>query len=266
MALENKIADGKTCAHKKFSKNAMKVWGEFLDLIFPRECANCGAINPIGGLQTLCKECAKSVFIVKSSYCSRCAEVFGNRVDGEILDSCPKCFENPPHFAKSRTACLFAGSSKELVENLKYRGKTASAADMAKIALSVPDLKNFFDGAILVPVPLHWRRLSKRGFNQAEIISRHLLKNFPDCGLKIKNLLSRNRNTSTQTVLEKSEREKNIRGAFALSRNAEKISKNSRLILVDDVMTTTSTMSECARTLKRAGFKNVDAFAFARRL
>lgn len=247
---------------KKILKTAVS---EVLDIFFPRACANCGALNPEGEFQTLCSECEKSLFIVKGAYCKKCSEVFGMD-DGELLEACPKCFENPPHFSKSRVVCLFSGCARELVENLKYRGKTASSRDIANLALRVPELDNFFDGAILVPVPLHWRRRSKRGFNQAELISKYLLKKFPNCLLKIENILTRTRNTSTQTILEKSEREKNMRGAFKVLKRAEKIPKTSRLILIDDVMTTTSTMSECARVLKRAGFKNVDAFAFARKL
>jgi ComF family protein len=108
---------------------------------------------------------------------------------------------------------------------------------------------------IVVPVPLHWRRRRRRGFNQAEALARNL-------GLPCRNALRRRRSTPSQTDLPAAERQRNVRDAFALRRGAE---VNGRIVLiVDDVATTGATIEACARVLRAAGAQEVRALTAAR--
>ena len=130
-------------------------------------------------------------------------------------------------------------------------------------ALAKDTFFQFWDGDaidLLVPVPLHVKRLRERGFNQAHLLIRRWAKQegIPFDGLT----LSRSRWTAPQTGLSRSERRKNIKGAFSI-RHPERI-KGRKIVLVDDVYTTGATVNECARVLMKAGAEFVDVLTLAR--
>ena len=106
--------------------------------------------------------------------------------------------------------------------------------------------------------------MRKRAYNQSEVLCGAVAKLYPELNLRVENLLLRKKFTPTQTALSKNERIENVRGAFAV-KGGLNISKNAKIIVADDVMTSGATLNECAKTLRRAGFENVSAFAFARR-
>jgi ComF family protein len=149
----------------------------------------------------------------------------------------------------------------EAIHAFKY-GKRASLSHPLA-ALARQAFFRFWDTDtidLLVPVPLHLKRLRERGFNQAHLLIRRWAKldQIPSDGL----VLSRTRWTEPQTALSPKERQKNIKGAFAVE-NPEKI-KGQRIVLVDDVYTTGSTVNECARVLMAAGAETVDVLILAR--
>ncbi len=139
---------------------------------------------------------------------------------------------------------------------------------MYKIAKKNSELEDFIRNAILVPIPLHNIRALHRKYNQSELIANMLTKGFPDTNSRTLNLLKRTKNTPTQTTLDRISRSANIKNAFTLKESKELLllPKNTKIILVDDVMTSGATLSECAKVLKKSGFKNVSAFTFAKRL
>jgi ComF family protein len=139
---------------------------------------------------------------------------------------------------------------------------------MAKIAKKFPELNEFLKNATLVPIPLHNARAISRKYNQSELIAKMLIQTFPDTNAKVKTILKRTRRTPTQTTLDRNARALNIKNAFVISKtkSINSIKKDANIILVDDVMTSGATLSECAKTLKKAGFKNVGAFTFSKRL
>ncbi len=112
---------------------------------------------------------------------------------------------------------------------------------------------------LLVPVPLHPARQRERGFNQAELLALELRR---ECGVPLGKVLQRTRYTTTQTQFDRSERMENLRGAFRLRRGCNV--QDLRMLLVDDVLTTGSTLSECASVLKKAGALSVHAATAAR--
>ena len=234
---------------------------KFLDFIFPRHCIVCGKENPRGGFDYLCGECAGGSFIAQVPRCRRCAEIAPVSAFG-----CAKCEGEELYFDEAMVVCEYAQAGRELVLELKYRGGTYVAKDMARFVSKVKNAKDFFRGAILVPAPLHPSRLRKRGYNQSEVFCKGIAKMHATLDLKVENLLIRKRPTPTQTALTKKDRILNVRGAFEVSKKLKnKIDKGAKIVVVDDVMTSGATLNECARTLKKCGFKNVRAFAFARR-
>lgn len=149
----------------------------------------------------------------------------------------------------------------EAIHRLKYGGKTALSGPLG--ALAKATFCQFWNAGsidLLLPVPLHIKRLRQRGFNQAQLVNKKWAarEGIPLDGF----ILSRNRWTEPQTSLARAERRRNVRGAFSL-RNPDK-AKGQRILVVDDVFTTGATVNECARVLMKAGARWVDVLTLAR--
>ncbi len=238
-----------------------------LDFVFPRYCLLCGKINPKGEYEHLCPECEVSLRILKGARCTLCSEPIGPESMPNI-HGCPKCIDRKFQFDKSFCLCAFDGAAREMVHELKYRTGAHIVRDMAKVAKKFPELADYIRNAVLVPIPLHAAKALKRRYNQSDLIASMLVKTFPESNAKIRKILRRTRKTATQTTLDRESRADNVKDAFALAKakSAETLPKNTNIVLVDDVMTSGATLSECAKILKKSGFKSVSAFAFARRL
>lgn len=245
---------------------AKRAGNALLDMFFPRRCVYCGAVNSPGRYDFVCADCERDIYIIKGGRCLRCSEIIGTN-EAPNSAFCPKCAKNPPAFNWSMACCVFSGPARELALGLKYRNSPHLAADVAKIMAETPGLGEFLKDSVLIPVPLHFARKMKRGYNQSEIIADAAKRAFPRAGMTISNALRRIKRTGTQTHLTREERSENIRGAFEAQKGkTSKIPKGAHIVIVDDVMTSGATMSECAKILKEEGFKNVDAFAFARKM
>ncbi len=151
-----------------------------------------------------------------------------------------------------------------------YEGSLRSLIHLYKYAAMKPlgrPLANYLDRALpgeerfdaVVPVPLHWRKKWHRGFNQAELLARHIARRR---GIPLRNALRRRRATATQAGLASAGRRRNVEGAFAVRRNIRL--KGERILLIDDVMTTGATAGACAAALKRAGAQSVSLLTLAR--
>lgn len=239
----------------------MKILKKILDLIFPRHCLVCGMENPEGEFDYLCEGCANGAFIARLPRCRRCAEIAAVSSDG-----CAKCAGEELYFDAAMVVCEYADAGRALVLELKYHGGKYAAKDMARLVSRAENFGEFLKGAVLVPAPLHASRRRKRGYNQSEVFCKDIAGLYKNLDLKIENLLVRRRPTPTQTALSKADRIKNVRGAFEINKTLKgKIAKDAKIIVVDDVMTSGATLNECARALRRGGYKSVRAFAFARR-
>lgn len=239
-----------------------------VDFLFPRRCLVCGKINPKGKYAHFCDDCAPEADILRGARCLRCSEIIGGNSAFNVA-TCPHCSDNPPFFDRSLVAGSFANALRQMVIELKYKGGTYLLSDISLLLKSVDTAQDFFENSVLVPVPLHFTRHLKRGYNQSAAICAAITKAFPNSNIRIAEILRRVRRTPTQTTLDKGHREKNVKDAFRVAGakvSTPAIQKDARIIVVDDVMTSSATLSECARVLKISGFCRVDAFALARRL
>ena len=249
-------------------KNLLRLCADFFA---PRECMACGKTNPKGEFGYLCPSCAAKIYFIRGGACLRCGEIVASN-NAPFVQSCSSCALEKPFFNRAASACLYGDKGAErLLFALKYGGGTFAAADLARMVLKNNNAANFLKGALLCPVPLHKSRLRKRNYNQSELIARKVAELAPFLNIRIANLLERRRNTRTQTSLDKAQRAANVRGAFSLSAGARDILKTERnniprVVIFDDVMTTSATASECAKVLKRAGFEAVDCFCVFKRL
>jgi ComF family protein len=195
-------------------------------------------------------------------------EICGERVSTELATEnqiCPACKESRPHFIKAAAYGAYDGELRELIHLLKYaRVEPAAGVLGQKLAEAIQKLSTDADSILVVPVPLHRSKLRQRGFNQAELIARAALKNNGfRCEFRA-DVLERTRPTVSQIGLTRSQRVGNIRGAFRVRHLSKVVGR--KVILVDDVLTTGTTASECARILGKAGAEKVWVATVARTL
>ncbi|GAB4484027.1 MAG: ComF family protein [Thermodesulfovibrionales bacterium] len=171
-----------------------------------------------------------------------------------FADTCSACLKNPPHFSRVAGYGLYEGVLAQAIHQFKFHGKRRLHKPLAHL-LHANELPH---ADCIVPVPLHITGLRGRGYNQALLLGRSLAR-FTGMPLYI-NVLRKTRRTAPQVGLSAKERKANLRGAFA----ADCIVAGKRILLVDDVMTTGATANECARTLKKAGAREVGVVVLAR--
>lgn len=231
----------------------------FLDILFPPLCHGCKAFIPDAGDLHLCTDCLDSSPLVASPCCTICGLPF--LTEGGSDHRCGGCTEAPPSFASARAAVLFQGPVREVIHRFKYGRKVQHSRPLALLAAR--QLGGYAAASaadLIIPVPLHIKRLRERGFNQAVLLGEILARKW-HVPLAGKNL-SRIRWTEPQVNLTASERKQNVRGAFAVRDTAA--IRDRKIILLDDVYTTGSTVDECARTLKKEGAAAVFVVTVAR--
>ena len=203
------------------------------------------------------------------SVCTICGERLGSYrlVNDQSEPCCPACYQAEPAFTKAAAYGSYDGGLRDLIHLLKYDHVRPAANVLGRMLTEVIEgLQSSFGDSqpVLVPVPLHASKLRQRGFNQSELIARVALKLKPG-GLTLRpNVLERCRPTASQIGLTRQQRQQNIRGAFAVAHQDE--IRDRDVLLVDDVLTTGTTASECARILRRSGATRVFVATVARTL
>jgi len=228
-----------------------------LSLFYPPCCEGCAA--PVRAREYLCGNCKDRAPRIVPPFCSRCAEPFDGAIDGSF--ACTNCANQTLHFEAAIAGYRARGVVRRVIHNFKYHKQVYLrhlVSDWLAATLDDPRMHpSNFD--VIVPVPLHPARRRERGFNQAELLARSLARR---TGLPVVLVLDRVRYTTTQTAFDRAERMENLRDAFRL-RPARNV-RGSRVLLVDDVLTTGSTLSECARVLQDSGASFVYAATAAR--
>ncbi|MFN2352501.1 MAG: ComF family protein [Kiritimatiellia bacterium] len=228
-----------------------------MDLVYPRTCALCGAQSEEGYLY-LCWNCRCRLPLTQLPVC----EICGRTATTETDYICPACRRKQPAFDRARAAAHYRGLMRDMVLNLKYHNALWLSHDLGILlagAMAAFYQDHPFDAVTFVP--LSWMRRRTRSFNQARLLASSLAHRSKP-RRPVWNCLERNRFKETQTHLAARARQKNVRGAFRMTRGAEVQGKT--LLLVDDVMTTGATVDECARVLKQAGAKGVYVLTLCR--
>lgn len=229
-----------------------------LDVILPPICHICHAFIPNAGELHICPACRERLPLVSSPLCPVCGISFTG-TGGDHC--CGACLTHPPHFDTARSHFLYEGAIRDLIHSFKYNKQTHLRYPLALLALEgVNSFLTDHNPHLIVPVPLHRSRLRQRGFNQAVLLGSVLSKKLSIPMLP--DVLSKIRPTEPQLKLSAAERRINVKGAFTV-KTANAVA-GKRILLLDDVMTTGSTMNECAKELKKAGAEAVIAATVAR--
>ncbi len=178
----------------------------------------------------------------------------------EVNRLCPHCEALEPKFGEGKTAILLKGPGRSLVHALKYHHALHVLEDIAVVMAAAPGNVEYLDGAVLVPVPLHPRKLRERRYNQSLLLAECCARAAAGRAV-VGELLCRVVDTESQTHYDRMARQENLKNAFALAPGAA-INPAQRYLLVDDVFTTGSTLNACAAVLRRAGALNVDVVTF----
>lgn len=259
-------------------KKARQAWLFFLDLIFPIECQICGAPET-----WLCPACRGSIKAKKFQYCLACKK---RNLFGQFCPACrqdyflagvwlatdydslalAKIIKNYKYNlikdldkVLARFLILFCQESLDNFNLIKQAKNSHNFFNYSPLKL--PNILFNFSQIIVMPVPLSKKRLRWRGFNQSELLATEFAKHF-SLNLNSSDLI-RSRHTKPQTKLKEIERKENVKNCFAVVGNGGDL-KNKIILLIDDVVTTGSTLNECAKVLKQAGAREVWGLAVAK--
>lgn len=223
----------------------------FLDVLFPPRCAACRELLPVSELPSkvgeLCPVCETTLEPILSA-CERCG------LPGPAAKACEACRREPPAFDTAHAAFLYGAAVSHVLHRYKYEDRAALARPLGSYIarLKLPEID------LVVPVPLHPKRRRERTYDQAlllaQVVSR--LRGWR-CDRRT---LIRQRSTERQVGQHRTERQKNVEGAFSTTRSIA----GRRVLLVDDVVTTGATASTCAEALKAAGARSVHVASVAR--
>jgi ComF family protein len=258
---------------------ATSVWAACREAVFPARCLECGeflapapadgvpaAPAAVDALQLLrpyfCPGCLQGVIRAGHPLCPGCGVMFKGGVGEDHL--CGRCLETPSPFHMARAAFVYDRSLVDVIHCFKYKRKTQLARPLGVLLFEA--FERYWGRApvdVVLPVPLHRRRLKERGFNQALLLVRRwpARPGMPKVPVDT-DVLRRARATAPQAGLGRRGRQANISGAFAL-RHPERV-VDRHILLVDDVITTGATAGECARLLLENGAARVDVLALAR--
>jgi competence protein ComFC len=228
-----------------------------VSLLYPATCTICG--KTVRASEYLCNGCGAKIVRIVPPFCQTCSEPFEGSIN--TVFTCANCSRRTIYFDAAVAAYRGRGIVRDVIHAFKYNRQIHLrhlVARWLRAALDDERLSGYnFD--VIVPVPLHPARQRERGFNQASLLAEILSA---QTSIRCRPLLKRIRYTTTQTALDRSERMENLHNAFRLRKNADV--RGLRVLLIDDVLTTGSTLSECARVLKGAGAISVHAATAAR--
>lgn len=228
-----------------------------LDVALPPLCPSCR--EPLGDGVGLCASCWANLSLIEPPYCVRLGIPFVYDPGPGLLSM--EAIANPPAYDRARAAVRYDDVARSLITGFKYGDRMDLAPMMGRwMARAGRELLANADG--LIPVPLHWRRLWARRFNQSAALAGAIgeIAGVP----VLHDALKRVKATPQQVGLSQAQRAQNVQGAFRVPPDGKATVAGRRLVLIDDVLTSGATVDTCARALLRAGAAHVDVLVFAR--
>jgi ComF family protein len=243
---------------QSFNRFARAAGRAALDLVLPPLCLNCR--TAVAEPQSVCATCWNALRFLSPPNCVQCGIPFPHDLGTQVR--CAACIARPPAFATARSALAYDEASRDLILGFKHADRLEAVPLFARWMTSSGG--DALAGAdMLVPVPLHWRRLVARRYNQAAELG-HALAARTRIPIATGVLVRKKRTRSQGEMVSARERMKNVAGAFSVPESARSSLVGKNVTLVDDVLTTGATLSACAKTLLRNGAASVSLITLAR--
>jgi len=234
-----------------------RLGGAVLDQLYPPLCLNCDA--PVAAPDALCGDCFRKLRPITAPYCPVLGLPFEVDLGRDARSA--EAIADPPPFGRARSAVVYDEVARRLVSRLKYSDRPELARFCARL-MAAAGSELWVGDPVLVPVPLHRTRLLSRRYNQSTELARALGRLV---GLRVEpGLIVRTRRTPQQVGLSASARQRNVAGAFTVRPGAAAKLAGRRVVIVDDVVTTGSTVKAVTHALNRAHIADVDVISFAR--
>jgi len=236
-----------------------KIINNLLELLFPSNiyCVSCRSIIDKTRPYALCDECMASFRWANDKTCEKCGKILQ---ENYVHDTCIDCRETDHEFTKGYTCVQYGVKERELLLAFKYGGQSFIGEKIAEV-MADRILPECLEIDLLIPVPMFKAKEKKRGYNQAGVIAKCLSKKLElPC---LEGVLLRTENTPAMSGLTSFERRINMENAFCLSQGVADEVKGKRILLVDDIYTTGSTVSACAKVLMNQGACEVRVITFA---
>ena len=228
-----------------------------LDLVMPAHCLNCD--SPLRENTLLCTECAGHFRLIKEPRCPRCGKAVGE-FSTAAEKRCSECVRYSPAFDQATAPLAYDDVVRELILKLKFLRKPVVAECFTTpLADHLASMVWMADVDLVQPVPMHWWRCFRRGYNQAELLAGTICRTF---GIPMTNALRRIRLTRPQSRLSRRSRLRNLEGAMKVK--PKDAVEGKTILVVDDILTTGTTGSVCADVLKEAGADKVYVLTVAR--
>lgn len=253
-----------------------QLFKKVLEIVFPNHCLACNKMIGLEGL--FCNDDWQKLRFITEPKCKICSQPFATEI--EVADEndnaplCYKCLTTKPSYDSSITIFCYNDLLKKIIGDMKYRDATSLSKKFGKMLWQkiAPEIQNY---NLIIAVPLHKRRLRERRFNQSALLVKAIIQNaknnlkssdkrsrllpkfYPD-------ILLRTKYTAAQVKLNRKMREKNLRGAFTINKKYHNKLNDTKILLIDDVMTTGATLENCALELKKAGANYITVVTVAR--
>jgi ComF family protein len=241
---------------QRLQAHGQSIWRRLVDVVTPPLCLSCRV--PVTEGASLCLACWQKLQFIDDPVCDVLGTPFAYD-EGEGAVS-PAAIANPPGWDRARAAVAFDEASKHLIHLLKYRDTQEAGLAMARI-MAGAGRTLLAEADLILPVPLHRKRLWERRFNQAAVLAASLSVQAGKPWHA--DVLQRINPTTSQVGLTAEERRKNVRRAFDVPMDRRHVIDGKTVLLVDDVRTTGATASACAETLRKAGAAHIDVLSFA---
>lgn len=222
----------------------------FLNLIFPPRCAGCDEILDYykGPKDFFCEKCIKEISFISPNACKYCGKQRTENQECNCVNLLKQIF-----YSRVISSCEYDGLIRDKMLDFKFKSKKELAKVLGGLVIEKITMTNLEDFDIIVSVPMHEVLQKQRGYNQSELIAEQIAKHFKKPLLK--GALIKNKITVSQTKLSRDERIENSKDAYDVIKPEQIM--NKKVLLIDDIITTGSTVNECSRKLVNAGAKEV---------
>jgi ComF family protein len=234
-------------------------WKSFIRILYPAYCPVCQA--PLGLEENgACRQCASKIEPIKDPCCLKCSRPLPPF--GPTRTICPACRSNRPYYDQGFSLVRYDETAKTIFHQIKFKNKPwlIKIFEPYVSAFSLASDLSRYDA--IIPVPLDSKRKREREFNQSEMISNMVKRFNRETAPPILRVLKKNRKTPPQSQLNRAERLCNLKDAFSVARAG--LIAGKKILLIDDILTTGTTINECAKLLKENGAESVDFLTIAR--